>query len=1211
MPQPPVQITYPTAGLLPKTEIGALRFLERHPEYDGRGVLVAVFDTGVDPGAVGLQTTTTGQPKIFDMIDGTGSGDVHLLPFRTAGEEGRLEGLSGRMLQIPPGWLAKTREYRVGLKAGYDLFPPDLVTRMKEQRKKQFMLQQAQTEAQLRQQIAEWDAAHEQANDEQKRARAELQRRLEQLVAMATHYEDPGPIYDCLTFRDGDVWRAAVDTNEDGSFADEKALASYRREHQYATLRGGADLNFAVNIYKDGELLSLVADCGPHGTHVAGIIAAHFPEQPELNGIAPGAQILSVKIGDPRLQEMETESGLTRGIIAAVEQRCDLINMSYGEPSRTPQQGLIPDLLSQAVEQHGLIFVSSAGNAGPALSTVGAPGGTLSSAIGVGAYVTPSLMQAAYALREDLPEMAYTWTSRGPTFDGALGVTVCAPGGAIAPVPTWKQQRTMRMNGTSMASPNVCGGLALIVSAVKQQQLPYTPHSVRRAVQATARPLPDTQVFAQGAGVLQVPEAYKHLRQYSADPVQRLDIDVTVGNDQRGIYLREPDEVQRIHDVTVKLQPKFRESATGAERVDFELRLRLQSTADWVRTGDYLLLTHGAEQFQVLVDPTQLAPGAHYAEIQGFAAEAAGRGPLVRVPITVVVPQPATAAPREIQLQPGRMERLFVAVPDGATWADLVIERVDDGVPGRYMVQAVQKHDGLTFRDRQSEGMVTIPAGGRTSRSFAVTGGKTLELCIAQFWSSLGETRLRSTLRFQSLGVREEPILLTAGQGPQRIELENGGERKKLAPRGQFDSWRRTIAPLEARVTASADPRDQLPDGRTMHELMLRYEFETHSGPKVTLRFPRTDDWLYDSPFGGQLWLLFDSAGRHIATDDIWPSAVTLRPGKHKLLLRLRHPSAQQLEPLRTMPLQVDSPLQSPARLIVSSSPWDQDQNVSGSLAAGERRVVYLAAPEKLPHGLQAGDQLLGSVHFTQPQDLGELTGDTPAGHSVHWFSVTKEAPAPQEQAQGSNDPSAVAAGRGDDAQQAARQEAVTKLKNLDTEAQREERLAEIVAAADTVLATIDKTALAQQLGQRASDDDPDSRTAREKAEALRDLLADTLYRKGRALGYMELPEVLEKHPIADPAAHDRAFQENFSELARWADTTQRKYVLLTIRHHRRREHWGAALELLNKYLREGAPDERFYEKRQQVIEQLGWEHWAAYDRAWRVRQFPPAPMEF
>jgi Tripeptidyl peptidase II/Subtilase family len=134
--------------------------------------------------------------------------------------------------------------------------------------------------------------------------------------------------------------------------------------------------------------------------------------------------------------------------------------------------------------------------------------------------------------------MPYTWTSRGPCADGGLGVSICAPGAAIAPVPVWSLSRKRLMNGTSMASPSAAGSVAVLLSYLKQHKILYTADRVRSAIENSARPLglsrllgrPPTKatcdsravdytqdlVFAGGCGSIDIGAASKLLLALSA-----------------------------------------------------------------------------------------------------------------------------------------------------------------------------------------------------------------------------------------------------------------------------------------------------------------------------------------------------------------------------------------------------------------------------------------------------------------------------------------------------------------------------------------------------------------------------------------------------------------------------------------------------------------------------------------------------------------------
>ena len=64
---------------------------------------------------------------------------------------------------------------------------------------------------------------------------------------------------------------------------------------------------------------------------------------------------------------------------------------------------------------------------------------------------------------------------------------LCNLGGAITSVPQFALHGTKLMNGTSMAAPNTTGSLALVLSAMRAQNLPWSPFSVKRALENSAR----------------------------------------------------------------------------------------------------------------------------------------------------------------------------------------------------------------------------------------------------------------------------------------------------------------------------------------------------------------------------------------------------------------------------------------------------------------------------------------------------------------------------------------------------------------------------------------------------------------------------------------------------------------------------------------------------------------------------------------------------
>ena len=70
-------------------DTGVEEFLNLHPEYDGRGTIIIILDTGVDFGVDGLKQTSTGETKFLDVQDFTHQGDVQLYETDVDKEDGK------------------------------------------------------------------------------------------------------------------------------------------------------------------------------------------------------------------------------------------------------------------------------------------------------------------------------------------------------------------------------------------------------------------------------------------------------------------------------------------------------------------------------------------------------------------------------------------------------------------------------------------------------------------------------------------------------------------------------------------------------------------------------------------------------------------------------------------------------------------------------------------------------------------------------------------------------------------------------------------------------------------------------------------------------------------------------------------------------------------------------------------------------------------
>uniref|UniRef100_H2Z489 Tripeptidyl-peptidase 2 n=1 Tax=Ciona savignyi TaxID=51511 RepID=H2Z489_CIOSA len=1226
-----IDTDFPLQGMVPKKETGAINFLNKYPEYNGQGITIAILDTGVDPGALGLQETPDGRPKIIDIIDTTGSGDVNTSNVVTPDENGCLQGLSGRKLKIPTGWNNPSGKFNIGVKNLFEIFPKGLKDRLtKEERENNW---EPQHKLKTSMALAELDnllSSESEPLPDKGLEKENLQATVEVLDKLDKHWTNPGPVVDCVVFHDGNTFQACVDISLCGDLESAPLLTSYRESQKYATFSRAAMLNYSVNIYEEGKVLCVVANGGSHGTHVAAITAGYFPEEPERNGVAPGAQIVALKIGDSRLSTMETGTGIIRGMTEVVRHGCQLANLSYGEASHWPGAGKICEVMEQAVTKHNLIFVSSAGNNGPCLSTVGSPGGTTENVIGVGAWVSSDMMTAEYSMTEKLPPNQYTWSSRGPCTNGALGVSISAPGGAITSVPNWTLQGSQLMNGTSMSSPNACGAIALILSGLKGRDISYTPYSIRRALENTALKQDNVESFAQGFGLIQVNECFDFLTKYADYPDNKISFNVSLGKNRKGVYLRSKEDCSKPHTSFVTIEPKYHQTAGPEEKIDFRCHMALCSSQPWVVCPTHFELMNMARSFSIKIDPRALPSGSHFAQIQGFDTQSPHRGPLFTVPVTVIKPESLEKSSEyksvvdKLVFKSGQICRKFFHVPEGATWAEINVRNLSADQSPRFVLHAVQIREQRAFREHEFYKFVTVPASSTMEYAFPVHGGICLEFCVARWWADLGDASISYDIQFHGVMPSDRFITMHAADGIHSLVLKSL-LREEIYPSVSLKHKVQPVRPHE-HIVRPLTSRDMLMGEKPVYEMINVYNLHLSKSSDVIVSFPIMSDLLYENEYNSQLWLLFDSNKALMAAGDAYPHhySCKLMKGDYTIRLQVTHESRDALQRLKNAALAVKIKLASPINLDVQATHRDAlmgGARMNSVISPGNVVPIYMAplADDKLPKNCTSGQYLTGCLSLAKGENAKKA--DT---YPFNYVLIDPPVKAkPLKGSNKKNDKAAVMKSNEDKAKEDMRDLQIScitkydqqdlfnklvdewpdhipiylaKLQALEAAKTRTEKLDEIISASDDIIARINTESLSAKLGIKI-DPRPDAASTKSEAEKQKNFLITALVHKGCALGdkVIQINEKGQKQADCSSGADAKnqmleLLKGTYEQLQMFADLNDSKVLPFVFKHAMALGFYGTAAKTLLKQQEEKSTKDNDL-KLLKVCQLLKWDH--------------------
>ncbi|CAD5205459.1 unnamed protein product [Bursaphelenchus okinawaensis] len=986
-----VEDQFPSHQLIPKDIVKQPEFLAKHPEFDGRGTVIAILDMGVDLAAPGLQTTSTGLPKIIDAVNFTGAGDVITTEIRKPNENGEIIGLTGRKLKVLSTWKNPSNEYRLGLKRLFELYPQELQCRIKESRRDRNVTQEhapliSDNLKKLNDHIISVGQTSKNLTDKWKRKDLEFQ--LEYPRSFVNKM-DSGPVLDCIVWHDGDKWVACLDNTFNGNLSECTVMTDFKTSRQWGYITPEDSLTYCLAIRNNGNLLEITTPSGSHGTHCAHIAAAYYPDQPECSGLAPGAQIVSIVIGDHRNKGRSLGQSVSRAINYCAEIGVDLVNFSYGSAhSKVYPTGTLLSYLNKLVNDYGIPFFASAGNEGPALSSVTDPAAQTSAIFSVGAVLPEEAAEVLYGTMEKRQTHMLHFSSRGPTSDGGLGLNFSAPGAAYAGMPSYSLNAAELKNGTSMAAPNAAGCAACLLTAAKAHNIKMSPLKLKLALENSAKIPENSEKLTKldyGHGILDLEAAYDVLQKLHL-PAELSAFTITVGHvsmggsdqEKRGIYIRDPYQLKNNFDYKVWVEPYFKNSQVeNTTKINFQRHVRLESTVPYLKHAKNILLTNNCSCFQVRVDPKNLEAGkVHYSEILAYEVDPKTKltstaGPIFRVPVTVIKPieldEGSNLMKTNMNLTAGQPERLFIKCPPHSTEVNVKVRSTDPFSTTKVYLNFAQKvaaQDDYTLYtlEPKAELKVTKWAGPRGS----------LEFCAVLDWSNF-DTEATIDVEFEFLGYYGNLGDMYTASAVGELSLYNDICPLTFSPTVSYNWVKRHELPKNFEIEP-LDERVYFMDNVKMYGLYLTYKVTVDACATHRFALPGVADHYYGNEIECLSLQLFDH--QRFIQPTSGKEYQNLDKGDYRLVVQMRHKDTTFLEKFTAVALEIKSKIK-PVNLSLYSSYSDaqrrRNSSPTVSIRPGQSKKLWYNGmiTESLPNWVKAGDCLVGNMSL-RPQDLGQ-----------------------------------------------------------------------------------------------------------------------------------------------------------------------------------------------------------------------------------------------